>query len=527
MSKDKIPLAILCILIALSFVFIPVPESLVSIKQAALLKAHPDFSSEKIFSLSLSDARLAWIYLGCFIATILCIILKVMPLGAVSLIAIAFVAISTISVGADISGAARSKAAIKDALSAFSNSLIWLIVISIMLARGIIKTGLGRRLAFYFLSIFGKKTLGIGYSIALSEVFLAPITPSNTARGGGIINPIVQSIAKALGSEPNSPTQNKAGTYLSLVNYQSNPITSAMFITATAPNPLVVKLISDATNTNISITWGQWALGMFVPGMCAILLMPLVIYFLSPPELKQTPDARELAKKELAAMGKFSLDEKIMLSIFGLCLFLWAGMPSNFANWFGFSEYSKALSFDPASVAALGLAIALLTGVLKYDELLAEKTAWDTLVWFAALIMLATMLDKLGLAAFLGQELKLVASSLGLSTTFIMIFFTLAFLYSHYFFASTTAHISAMFLVFYKTGLDLGAPPMLYAFMLAAAGNIMMALTHYATGTAPVVFGSGYVSLNRWWIVGFIVSVVDIVVMICVGLVWWKILGFY
>lgn len=411
----------------------------------------------------------------------------------------------------------KSKTGIKDALSGFSNSLIWLIVISIIVARGVIKTGLGERLAYHFISVFGKKTLGIAYSIAFCETILAPVTPSNTARAGAIINPIVQAIARSFKSTPEEGTQNKIGTYLSLVNYQANPISSAMFITATAPNPLVVDLIAQATNLEVHLTWGQWALGMFLPGIAAMLLMPLVIYFLSPPEIKQTPNASVFAKDKLKELGKMKNSEKIMLGVFILLLLLWAGA---LGLLFG-------ISLDATSVALLGLSLVLLSGVLTFGEVLAEKAAWNTLVWFSALVMMATLLGKLGVTQFLAEALGEFASIMGLGEISIMIFLSLAFLYTHYFFASTTAHISAMFFVFYSAGLALGAPPLLYAFIMIASGNVMMALTHYATGTAPVVFGTGYVSLKKWWSVGFIVSIVDIVIMILVGLVWWKILGFY
>ncbi|ECK7693719.1 TPA: DASS family sodium-coupled anion symporter [Campylobacter jejuni] len=411
----------------------------------------------------------------------------------------------------------KSKTGIKDALSGFSNSLIWLIVISIIVARGVIKTGLGERLAYHFISIFGKKTLGIAYSIAFCETILAPVTPSNTARAGAIINPIVQAIARSFKSTPEDGTQNKIGTYLSLVNYQANPISSAMFITATAPNPLVVDLIAQATNLEVHLTWGQWALGMFLPGIAAMLLMPLVLYFLSPPEIKSTPNASAFAKDKLKELGKMKNSEKIMLSVFVLLLLLWAGALGLF---FG-------ISLDATSVALLGLSLVLISGVLTFGEVLAEKAAWNTLVWFSALVMMATLLGKLGVTQFLAEALGEFASAMGLGEISIMIFLSLAFLYTHYFFASTTAHISAMFFVFYSAGLALGAPPLLYAFIMIASGNVMMALTHYATGTAPVIFGTGYVSLKKWWSVGFVISVIDITVMILVGLVWWKFLGFY
>ncbi|MCR2098196.1 anion permease [Campylobacter upsaliensis] len=411
----------------------------------------------------------------------------------------------------------KSKTGINDALSGFSNSLIWLIVVSIIIARGVIKTGLGERLAYYFISIFGKRTLGIAYSIVASETILAPVTPSNTARAGAIINPIVQAISRSFKSSPEDNTQSKIGTYLSLVNYQANPISSAMFITATAPNPLVVDLVAQATNMEISLTWTQWALGMFLPGICAMFIMPLVIYFLSPPTIRQTPNASKFAKERLAELGAMKRAEKIMLGVFLLLLALWAGALGLF---FG-------ISLNATTVALLGLSLVLVSGVLSFDDVLKEKTAWNTLVWFSALVMMATMLGKLGVTQFLAEALGGLASSMGLGEISVMIFLSLAFLYAHYFFASTTAHISAMFFVFYSAGLALGAPPLLYAFIMITSSNIMMALTHYATGTAPVIFGTNYVTLKRWWGVGFVISVVDMLVMISVGLVWWKFLGFY
>lgn len=231
----------------------------------------------------------------------------------------------------------KSKTGINDALSGFSNSLIWLIVVSIIIARGVIKTGLGERLAYYFISIFGKRTLGIAYSIVASETILAPVTPSNTARAGAIINPIVQAISRSFKSSPEDNTQSKIGTYLSLVNYQANPISSAMFITATAPNPLVVDLVAQATNMEISLTWTQWALGMFLPGICAMFIMPLVIYFLSPPKIKQTPNASKFAKERLVELGAMKRAEKIMLGVLLLLLALWAGALGLF---FGFGKRS-------------------------------------------------------------------------------------------------------------------------------------------------------------------------------------------
>lgn len=454
----------------------------------------------------------AWHLLAIFVATIVAIIGKALPIGALAIISITIVAITGVT-------ADTPKQAIQDALSSFSSPLIWLIGIAVMISRGLIKTGLGSRIAYYFISVVGKKTLGIAYSLTAAELLIAPITPSNTARGGGIIHPIMRSIAKSFHSTPEEGTQNKIGRYLAMVNFHANPITSGMFITATAPNPLVVDLVNKATGSELQLSWTTWALAMFVPGMLCILVMPLVVYLVYPPEIKETPDAKGYARDNLKQLGPVSTHEKIMLAVFALLLLLWANIP---AMLFG-----EQFSVNSTTTAFVGLSILIVTGVLSWQDILKEKSAWDTIVWFGALVMMANYLNKLGLIEWFASNIETAIGLTGVGWVGGVAILTLVYLYMHYFFASTTAHITAMFAAFYAVGLTLGAPPMLYALILAAAGNIMMTLTHYATGTAPVIFNSGYTTLGEWWKIGFIMSVVNLIIWIGSGLIWWKLLGFY
>ncbi len=214
-----------------------------------------------------------------------------------------------------------------------------------------------------------------------------------------------------------------------------------------------------------------------------------------------------------------SRDEYIMLFIFAVLLILWAGIPALLLG--------KAYTVDPTTTAFIGLSLLLLSGVLSWEDVLKEKSAWDTITWFAALVMMATFLNKLGLIAWFSQVLESGIGQLGWGWLGSCTLLLLAYTYAHYMFASTTAHITAMFGAFYAAGLALGAPPMLFALMMAASSSIMMTLTHYATGTSPVIFGSKYVTMSEWWKAGFVMSVVELLVFVVVGAAWWKMLGYY
>lgn len=478
-----------------------------------LLIPHPEGLSPK-----------AWALVAIFLTTIIAIILKVMPIGVMALMAIVIVSLSQVT-------SDSSKGAIIDALGSFSNPLIWLIVVSILISRGLKKTGLGARLGFWFISLLGRKTIGIGYGLAISELILAPFTPSNTARGGGIVHPIMKSIAGAFGSEPEKGTQGKVGTYLALVNYHANPITSGMFLTATAPNPLVVDYVARASNQNFHLSWGTWALCMLLPGLVCILLMPLVIYLLSPPEVKITPNAVEYAKQELQKMGGFHPKEKVMMGTFALLLVLWADVPALLLGGVfhvdaGILHY---LSLNSTTVAVLGLFVLLVTGTIGWDDVLAEKSAWDTLIWFGALVMLAGQLNALGVISWFADGLQETLVVSGMSWQWAAAILLLVFVFSHYLFASTTAHISAMLLAFLTVGVNLVPSDYIAPFLLimTAGSTIMMTLTHYATGTSPIIFGSGYVTLGKWWGVGLVMCLLELMVYVVIGLSWWKLLGYW
>ncbi len=435
----------------------------------------------------------AWHLLAIFVATIVGIISKPLPMGAVAMLGVTVTALTgTLTIGQSLSG--------------FGNSVIWLIVIAFFISRGFIKTGLGARIAYLFMSAFGKKSLGLAYSMIATDLVLAPAIPSNTARSGGVIFPILRSIAKSYGSEPDDGTARRIGAFLITTSFQGTVITSAMFLTAMAANPLAAQIAGDL---GVEISWGGWALAALVPGLVSLGVVPWILYKIYPPEIKETPAATQIARDELARMGKLKTSEWFMLGTFLLLLILWI--------------LGGELGVHSTTAAFVGLAALLVSGTLTWSDILQEKGAWNTLVWFSALVMMASYLNELGLIPWFGQTMGSAVEGTSWSVAFLIL--SLVYFYSHYFFASNTAHVSSMYGAFLAVAIAVGTPPMLAALVLGFFSNLFSSMTHYGTGPAPVLFGSGYVEMGMWWKLGALVSVVNIVIWLGVGGVWWKVIG--
>lgn len=437
----------------------------------------------------------AWHLLAIFVSTIFAIVTKPFPTGAVTL-------------GGLLACLLTNTLSFTEAFSGYSSDVVWLVVLAFFIARGFIITGLGMRFAYLFIKLFGKKTLGLAYGMTLTELILAPAIPSMTARTGGIIYPILQSLAKAFGSDPHNGTASKMGTFLILSAFQASCITSAMFLTAMAGNPLIAEL---AMPSGVTITWGNWALAAIVPGLISLMVVPFIIYKISPPTVKETPDAKEFAVGKLQEMGKIKKNEWIMLGTFCLLLILWV--------------FSDQVGVKPAVTALLGVCVLLFSGVLTWKDVLKEDNAWDTLIWFATLLTMAGYLNKLGLTTWFSNWI--VGSIDGYNWIIAFSVLSLIYYFSHYFFASMVAHIGAMYSAFLVVSIALGAPPMLAALVLAFISNLFGGLTHYGSGPAPILFGSGYVTIGNWWKIGFVSAIANIIIWLGLGGAWWYFLGYW
>ncbi len=437
----------------------------------------------------------AWHLLIIFIATIIGIILNPLPMGVIALLSIlACVLTNTLS--------------LSECLSGFGDSIVWLVVFAFFISNGFIKTGLGSRVAYYVLSKIGHSTLGISYALVIADFVLSPLIPSATARGGGVIFPIAKSICKSFSDDEHPGVSSKNGGFIMSVCTQSTVITSTLFITAMAANPLAVKL---AENAGYSISWTDWAIAAIVPGIVSLAVMPLVVYYLYPPTIKYSDSAPKIAKEKLAAMGRLSIHEIIMMVVFVVLIGLWINGPR-----FG---------LEPTTVALIGLSILFVTRVINFEDNLADKGAWHTFIWFATLVMLSDFLSKFGLMTWIGTKLQFLF--IDTSPINSLVILSLLYFYIHYFFASSTAHITVLLPTFLVLFVNAGVPGALAALILSFLSTLSAGLTHFGLSSTPIFFGAGYMKTKDWWYIGLVTSIVYLLVWIFIGGAWWKLLNLW
>jgi DASS family divalent anion:Na+ symporter len=436
----------------------------------------------------------AWHMFAVFVATIAGIMTAPLPMAAVAII------------GATV-GVLVGVVSFVDVTRSTGTDLVWLVMLAFFISRGVIKTGLGRRIALLFMRLLGKRTLGLGYGLAITELIISPAMPSITARAGGVMLPITRAISEVLGSHADDPeSRGKVGSYLILCAFHANIITAGMFVTAMAGNPLAVKLAADQ---GVTISWLDWAVAAFVPGLLCLIIIPVALMWIVRPQIRRTPDAMDLARRELEAMGSISAKEIIMAVIFLGLLVLWI--------------FGEDLKIGATLAAALGVSLLFITGVLTWQDALNEKSAWDTMIWIGLLIMLASKLNEYAMVSWFGKEFGAYLEGFPRLAVYMMV--AAIYCYIHYFFASATAHISALFPLSMALMVAAGIPPFTAAVALGILSNVNGCLTQYGIGSGPVMFGAGYVTQAEWWKAGFLMSLIYMVVWLVVGPLWWQLLG--
>ena len=440
-----------------------------------------------------------WSLLSIFVSTVLGLVLDPLPVGAVAILS-ATTCLVTHTLG------------FEQAFGALTNQVIWLIVVSFFFAKGIEKTGLGSRIATHCVRLMGKSTLGLALGLSLAETVLSPAMPSTSARSAGIFIPIIKSLSETAGSYPGegSNSRTKIGAFLAQSQFQSTVHSSCFFITGSADNLLCFDL---AKEMGVDITPLHWTTGCALPALLGLILTPLLVFKMVPPDVTDTPEAPRQAEEKLKMLGPMSDDEKIMLATMGVAVSLWVLGPS--------------VGVLPVEAALMGLCLLLVTGVMSWSDVLSHSPAWDTLIWFAVLISISSQLNTLGVIGSLSTGISggLAALHLGWPALFVLLHLT--FFCAHYLFASKAAHVGALYAAFLSMMLAGGVPPILSAMTLAYSVNLFGSITHYSSGQAAAYYGSGYMSLREVFTVGAVNGFGSLALYGLCGVFVWKWLGWY
>ena len=433
----------------------------------------------------------AWYYFALFMAVIVGLILEPVPGSIVGLLGIS--AAAALQLVGD-----KPSATVNWALSGFSNSTIWLIFIAYMFGLGYEKTGLGRRVALNLVKKLGKRTLGLGYAVALSEFCLAPFMPSNTARSGGTIYPIIKNIPEIFDSRPGE-TSRKMGAYLMWVGMATCAITSTLFLTANAPNLLGLELVSKTLK--ISVSWREWFLGVLPLGAALFLLVPLLTYWFYPPQIKESAGADIWAAEALGKMGKISGKELMMALLAFVALLLWI-----FAD----------KQINPTMVAIIVFVLMILTGVISWDDVLSYRQAWNMLIWFGTLVALADGLKTVGFLKWFAAATSGMMQGLPIMT--IVVLMVAVYFLVHYMFASLTAHATALLPVFLVAVMTIPDMPLkMVAMLLCYTSGLSCLLTPYASGPSAIYYGSGYINRLDFWRLGAIFGLIFLAALLFLG----------
>jgi L-tartrate/succinate antiporter len=433
----------------------------------------------------------AWAYFALCIAVIAALIAEPIPGPVAGLLGVtAAAALNLVAANPDDS--------IRWALSGFSNGTVWLIFIAFMFGLGYEKTGLGPRLALKLVHLLGRSTIGLGYAIACADLILAPFMPSNTARSGGTIFPIIKNIPPLYGSSPGASAHGIGG-YIMWTAFAAQAITSSMFLTGNAANIFAVSVLKETAK--IQLSWSDWAIGFLPVGLLLFIALPPLVFFIYRPEVRASAEVPRWAGQELAKMGRIARREVIMgvIAVSALALWIFASERLN-----------------PATVALIAFGLMILTRLIEWQDVLAYQEAWKVLIWMATLITLADGLNKVGFLNWFAAEVGCACS--GFPATWTLIIFVAIFFASHYLFASLTAHATALFAVFLAAGTAVpGMPVRPFALTLCYTLGLMGVLTPYATGPAPIYFGSGYITKRQFWLLGSLFGAIFLLVLLAIG----------
>ena len=434
--------------------------------------------------------------LAVFVATIISLVAQPVRMGVSVVIAMTLLAVSgTLTPAKTLSG--------------FSNVTVWLIFTAFLFSRAFTATGFGMRVGYLFVRRFGRTPLSLGYSIAMADLVLAPFIPSDTARGGGVVFPITRSVA--VGVRLGARTDGAAHRVVSGAGLVSRDVhrlgdvphgngrESADRRIRPEARRRATDVAALALRFDRARARSPWR---SFPGCCS-----------SSYGRRSATRRRRASSRasELARMGPLRREEKWLIVIMIGVMAGWVGSP-----WHGINNTFVALS---------GLSAILLAKVLTWDDLLAEHRAWDALIWFAPLVMMADQLNELGVVKIFSA--KLFGLMAGWPWPVALIALVAAYCYIHY---SLREHDRARDGALSRV-LRGGAGGRRAAAAGGAAARVLLeserrddALRHRLRAG---LFQRGIRAAGRLVARRFLISLVNLAIWLGLGMLWWKAIGLW
>ncbi len=315
--------------------------------------------------------------------------------------------------------------ALKMALSGFSSPALALVGAALFIAAAMMKTGLDRRIALFILSKIGARTNRVLAGVIIVGFVLSFFVPSTTARVSCMV-PIVLGIISAFGV----PLKSRFSAVMMIAIAQADSIWNVGIKTAAAQNMIAIGFIEKQLGTTVS--WLDW----FIAAAPFAIIMSVILYFvllkLIPPEMDEVPGGQKTIAKELAKLGPMRSEEKKLMFISVILLFLW-------------STEKILHPFDTSSTTLAAITLMLLPGIgiMSWKEA-QSRIGWGTLVLFGVGISLGSTILSTKAADWIAHVIVNTFNLYDTTAFFIIAILALFLIIIHMGFASATALAAAM-----------------------------------------------------------------------------------
>lgn len=385
----------------------------------------------------------------------------------------------------------------KDAFSLFGNRAVFFILGAFILAAGMMKTGLSKRLALKMLSRFGGTPRKLLAGIMISSALMSFIMPEHAV--AAIMFPVVSTIADNLDLEP---LDSEYGTLLFLSLAWGAIIGGVGTLLGGARNPLAIAMLKE--NTGIEISFFEWCVAA-IPIVFVMLVIGFVVlnYFFKV-DVDDVKPAKRVLEKELNRIGSMDIYEKKSGAILILTILSWIFLGHDFGL---------------AAIAILGAVAIFILNVVNWEDIESDVN-WGVILMYGGAISIGSALSQTGAAQWLANQ---ALDSFVLTPILLMLGISLVakFLTEG---ISNSAAVAILIPIGFSVGDVVGINPVAMVYLIAIPSGLAFM---FPMGTPPnaIAYSSGYYEIKDVLLPGLILNLTSWIAFIIMALVYWPIIG--